>query len=189
MTGVDMCDTRHPRSRHASTGMSSGDAIGALSSDLAFSISFAVRPLPTPACSEPTHAPVAQVGQELLASSREASITEDELVAMVLSASLVLGSIPRAYRHINNELVAQGWLAKPSPKPSTRTSATVTDFAVLMLDILRRVVLSLSVQLLAQNVRARQPERTVRVLSLLSVSVFFLFIDASSSIGMRSGNR
>jgi len=176
--------------------MSSGDAIGALSSDLAFSISFAVRPLPTPACSEPTpacseptHAPVAQVGQELLASSREASITEDELVAMVLSASLVLGSIPRAYRHINNELVAQGWLAKPSPKPSTRTSATVTDFAVLMLDILRRVVLSLSVQLLAQNVRARQPERTVRVLSLLSVSVFFLFIDASSSIGMRSGNR
>lgn len=39
---------------------------------------------------------------------------------------------------------------------------------------------------IAANVRAKQPNRVVRIVSLLSVAVlFFLFLEASSSIGAR----
>lgn len=137
-------------------------ALGSLGSDLAFSVSFGI-------------------GNELLEAARDAQMSEDELIASVLILSIVFAALPRTFRLTLRELRSSGWLAKETPKGESGLGA----FMTLLVDIARRIAISLSVQLLAANVRAKQPNRAVRVVSLLSVAVFFLFLEASSSIGLK----
>ena len=140
-------------------------ALGNLGSDLAFSVSFGI-------------------GRELLDAAREAQLSEDELIASVLILSIVFTAMPRTFRLTTRELRARGWLGKQVSSPTAAESGLVS-FAALLVDIARRIAISLSVQLLAANVRAKQPNRAVRIVSLLSVAVFFLFLEASSSIGLK----
>jgi len=56
----------------------------------------------------------------------------------------------------------------------------------LLIDIAQKISVSISVQLLAANVRTLQPLRAVRVVSLLTVAIFFLFLEATSTIGTNS---
>ena len=139
-------------------------ALGSLGSDLAFSVSFGI-------------------GRELLDAADEAQMSEDELVAVVLVLSIILTALPRTFRIASKELSRRGWIAKPTPK--TSDGSGLASFVKLLIDIARRIAISLSVQLLAANVRAKQPNRAVRILSLLSVAIFFLFLEASSSIGLK----
>lgn len=139
-------------------------ALGSLGSDLAFSVSFGI-------------------GRELLDAAQEAQMSEDELVASVLILSIVMTALPRTFRIAAKELRSRGWLG-----PATKLSSTESGllaFSSLLIDIARRIAISLSVQLLAANVRAKQPNRMVRIVSLLSVAIFFLFLEASSSIGLK----
>jgi hypothetical protein len=140
------------------------NALGSLGSDLAFSVSFGI-------------------GQELLSAAREAQMSEDELVASVMILSIVFAALPRTFRVATSELRKLGLLdRKPSP---TDAETGLLQFVSLLVDISKRIAVSLTVQLLAANVRAKQPNRVVRIVSLLSVAVFFLFLEASSSIGAR----
>jgi len=167
-------------------------ALGSLGSDLAFSVSFGI-------------------GRELLDAAQEAQMSEDELVAVVLVLSIVLAAVPRTFNVASRELRRRGWLGKPTPK--TMEGSGLASFAALLVDIARRIAISISVQLLAANVRAKQPNRAVRIVSLLSVAVFFckspssnppcldvaprltpltpclclcaVFLEASSSIGLK----
>jgi hypothetical protein len=143
-------------------------ALGSLGSDLAFSVSFGI-------------------GRELLDAARDAQMSEDELVASVLMLSIVMTALPRTFRSITKELRQRGWLWKPTPRPHTlsTTESGLVAFFGLLVDSAKRIAISLSVQLLAANVRAKQPNRAVRVVSLLSVAIFFLFLEASSSIGLK----
>lgn len=139
-------------------------ALGSLGSDLAFSVSFGI-------------------GQELLSAARESQMSEDELVASVLILSIVFTALPRTFRVATSELRKLGFLGrKPSP---TEAESGLLQFVSLLVDIAKRIAVSLTVQLLAANVRAKQPNRVVRIVSLLSVAVFFLFLEASSSIGAK----
>lgn len=139
-------------------------ALGSLGSDLAFSVSFGI-------------------GRELLDAAEEAQMSEDELVAAVLVLSIILTALPRTFRLASKELRRNGLLSKSTPK--TDEGSGLASFATLLIDIARRIAISLSVQLLAANVRAKQLNRGVRIVSLLSVAVFFLFLEASSSIGLK----
>ena len=139
-------------------------ALGNLGSDLAFSVSFGI-------------------GRELLDAANEAQVSEDELVAVVLVLSIVLSALPRTLKIASKELRRRGWLGKPTPR--TSEGSGLASFASLLVDIARRIAISISVQLLAANVRAKQPNRAVRIVSLLSVAIFFLFLEASSSIGLK----
>ena len=140
-------------------------ALGSLGSDLAFSVSFGI-------------------GQELLSAAREAQMSEDELVASVLILSIVFTALPRTFRVATGELRKLGVLDRKA-RP-TDSESGLLQFVSLLVDIAKRIAISLSVQLLAANVRAKQPNRLVRIVSLLSVAVFFLFLEASSSIGTKT---
>lgn len=97
--------------------------------------------------------------------------------------SIVFAALPRMFRVATSELRKLGLLdRKPSP---TDAETGLLQFVSLLVDISKRIAVSLTVQLLAANVRAKQPNRVVRIVSLLSVAVFFLFLEASSSIGAR----
>ena len=144
-------------------------ALGSLGSDLAFSVSFGI-------------------GRELLDAAHEAQMSEDELVASVLILSIVMTALPRTFRVGLRELRTRGWLGRRAAKPGRFLSTTESGLAAfvgLLIDIAKRIAISLSVQLLAANVRAKQPNRSVRIVSLLSVAIFFLFLEASSSIGLK----
>lgn len=58
------------------------------------------------------------------------------------------------------------------------TRRSLLDFAHLLVSIASRIGLAISIQLLAASVRAQQPSRLVRVISLTSLAAFFVFVEA-----------
>tara|TARA_E500000178_G_C16565529_1_gene549314 strand:+ start:99 stop:614 length:516 start_codon:yes stop_codon:yes gene_type:complete len=160
-------------------------ALGALGSDLAFSVSFGVA-------------------RELLEASEEVGMAEDELISIVLSVAVVFSAVPKTVA-----LFGEAWAssvrakaaARAAPDGSASDESTQGDepkkeapdplpnglgaFLLLLTSIAKRISISIAVQLLSSNVRGKQPLRSVRIISLLSVSVFFLFLEATSSIGVK----
>ena len=150
--------------------MSTTDALGALGSDLAFSVSFGIA-------------------RELLDAAHDAQISDEELIGVVLALSIVLGALPRSLSLAYAEASKSGWIPAVNPKGRRASPPSgLLEFVNLLVDIARRISVSISVQLLAANVRAKQPQRSVRIVSLLSVAVFFLFLEATSSLGKRVRN-
>ena len=142
--------------------MSTAEALGALGSDLAFTVSFGIA-------------------RELLDAARDSQIGDEELIGIVLALSVVLGALPGSLALAYSETVK--WLGHAA-QPSKASGFLA--FVNLLIDIARRISISITVQLLAANVSARQPQRAVRIVSLLSVAVFFLFLEATSSLGKRA---
>ena len=144
-------------------------ALGSLGNDLAFSVSY-------------------NIANELLVAAEEAHLSEEELIGIVLGLVVVLASVPSGIRAVWTELKQCRARVNPDdtdpvPKTGGRPLSGVSEFATLLVDIARRISVSICVQLLASNVRSRQPLRAVRVVSLLAVAIFFLFLESSSSVG------
>ena len=147
-------------------------ALGSLGSDLAFSVSFGIA-------------------SELLKAASDADLSEEELIGIVLAVSVVLSAVPSSVLHCRNELAKILRTVKVdvgNNKPMSdgvgvsRTSG-VLEFFSLLVGMAQRISISICVQLLSSNVRSRQPLRSVRVVSLLAVAIFFLFLESTSSVG------
>lgn len=54
----------------------------------------------------------------------------------------------------------------------------VLDFVYLLVNICQRICVAISVQLLAASVRAQQPSRLVRTVSLIGLATFFVFVES-----------
>ena len=145
-------------------------ALGSLGSDLAFAVSFAVS-------------------AEALAAAEEAQISNDELIGIVLIISVLLTALPRSAMIVLSELSRLGVFGTKPKDSSVRETKTdagepsgLAAFLTLLVSMIQRILLSTAVQLLSSNVRSKQPLRSVRIVSLLSVAIFFTFVQASSSI-------
>lgn len=146
--------------------MDAANALGALSTDLAFSVSYAIA-------------------NEAMASSREYGISPDELIAVLLVLAVVLASLPRALETLSRAIVRIAPAGSfPWMERTTDQSAEggLTAFVKLIVSIGKRISVSIAVQLLANHTRANQPLRSVRILSLLSIAIFFLFLQKGSLI-------
>ena len=55
---------------------------------------------------------------------------------------------------------------------------SMLDFGYLLVSIGQRICVAISVQLLAQSVRAQQPSRLVRTVSLVGLATFFVFVES-----------
>ena len=147
------------------------DTLSALGGDLTFSVSWSVA-------------------SELLDAAREAQLGEAELIAIVLGLSVILSALPDGLRIARSE-VARIWA--PASKDSQNAPSTaeqrsgessgIAGFMGLFVNIFQRISVSIVVQLLAANVRSQQPRRIARVLSLLTVAVFFLFLESTAAVG------
>ena len=133
--------------------------LGALASDLAFSVSFGI-------------------GRELLGASEDSNVSDEELVAAVLVVTVVTTALPATLSHGISELKER----KVLPKVVDEVPKGLTQFVSLLVDIARRIAVSLAVQLLSQNTRGRQTDRGSRVVNLVSVAIFFLFLEATAGI-------
>ena len=135
-------------------------ALGSLGSDLAFSVSF-------------------NIATELLGSANESHLSEEELIGVVLVLAVVLASIPSAFKSIMS-----AWKRWSGRDETGRFSTSgFFEFLTLLMRTAQRISVSICVQLLASNVRSRQPLRSVRVVSLLAIAIFFLFLESTSSVG------
>jgi hypothetical protein len=162
--------------------METAGALGSLGSDLAFSVSFGIA-------------------NELLDAAHEAHLSEDELIGIVLSLSVLLAAVPSTFVAVRKEWEKYragrvkdgsngggGGSENPDTSGGTapgapRATSGIFEFAILLFRMAQRISLSICVQLLASNVRSRQPLRSVRIVSLLAVSIFFLFLESTSSVG------
>ena len=52
------------------------------------------------------------------------------------------------------------------------------DFLALVVNILQRIFVAISVQLLAASVRSQQQSRLVRTVSLIGLAIFFVFVES-----------
>ena len=55
---------------------------------------------------------------------------------------------------------------------------SMLDFLHLLVSICQRITVAISVQLLAASVRAQQPSRLVRTVSLIGLATFFVFVES-----------
>ena len=58
------------------------------------------------------------------------------------------------------------------------TKRSGLDFLALVVNILQRILVAITVQLLAASVRAQQESRLVRTVSLIGLAVFFVFVES-----------
>ena len=136
-----------------------GSALDYVASDLSFTISY-------------------QIAIELLAASREADLPDDALVAYVIVTGIVINTIPRTLTALAQLFTAY------TPQKVAQSMARRGSLAFLLrfLKIAERIVLSIVVQLIANSARANQSVRMQRVLALASTSLFFIFLEHTSSV-------
>tara|TARA_B110000037_G_scaffold67504_2_gene81934 strand:- start:2433 stop:2855 length:423 start_codon:yes stop_codon:yes gene_type:complete len=135
-------------------GGTTASALTSISADLSVSISF-------------------QVAMELVNGAEESDFQEDELVAIVLGVAILLSAARSMLTVIRSK--------RQSRKKQKSSERTLLDFVILLTQISGRIALSTTVQLLASAARGSQTSRAARVLALLSLSVFFVWIESSST--------
>ncbi len=146
----------------------SAAALNTLSGDLAFAVGYAIA-------------------SELLAVAETQQYSQQELVAMVLGISVLLSSLNGLlHRQLRGAAPpptgASGAAAGAAKAPSVALSQ-LSAFALSLLQLAQRLAQSVAVQLLSSSVRSNSAFVGVRVLSLLSVAVFFVFLESTSTAG------
>ena len=75
--------------------------------------------------------------------------------------------------------------APTAPAPHESDPSGLGEFLRLVVDMGKRISVSVCVQLLASNVRSKQPLRSVRIVLLFGVVFYFLFLDAMGTVNTR----
>lgn len=151
-----------------------------------------------------------QVASELLDAAREEQMSEDELVGIVLGLAVVFSALRSLLsdavkkrelrlkesaveeaRRMSEELKIAGVSGEEATKFRKRcesdalmraeTEKSGLEFVLVLVSIAVRICFGISVQLLAASARARQTSRAARVISLISLSVYFLWVESGST--------
>lgn len=124
------------------------------------------------------------IAQELIELAQEAQIGTEELVVCVLSVTLLLNSTEAVGRALDGPVSVLKRLTcdcfNGAGTAETRPNA-VFSFAEEFLMLSKRLSQSIALQLLSSSVRADSSSRSVRIVSLLSVTVFFVFVQRTSN--------
>ena len=144
----------------AAAGMATvGSALDYLASDLSFTLSY-------------------QIAVELLTASREADMPDDTLVGMVMVVGIVLNTLPRTLTGLQKLTLER---SDDQITAGYKQRGTL-GFFVRFLRVAERIILSIVIQLIANSARSEQPIRLQRILALASTSLFFMFLQESSSV-------
>jgi hypothetical protein len=98
------------------------------------------------------------IANELLEAAHDEQLAADELGSLFDQ-----GFVQAAEQAAVNELA---------------TKRSGLDFLALVVNILQRILVAISVQLLAASVRAQQQSRLVRTVSLIGLAIFFVFVES-----------
>lgn len=169
--------------------MSTPHALAALGGDMSFTVSYAVA-------------------SELRTSAVEGGMADYELIVFVLLAAVVLAAIPSAARRVSQVTVlawtharsdvehlpswlvrSLDWLTGAKAKAEDGETGRVESpssysflaFVELLVATGRRIAVALLVQLVAASAVVDQTVRIDRILALITVAVFFIFLQSGAS--------
>jgi hypothetical protein len=147
---------------------STNSAFSALGSDLTVSISFSVA-------------------LEFVGAAREAQLADDELTAILVAIVIALTSLKSfTDAQIARALARERDILSKSKGEGDDVviisdgNRGILEFVSLLLSILQRIGLSVSIQVLSLSVRASQVSRWSRILTLLGVVSFFVFLESAA---------
>ena len=116
-------------------------------------------------------------------------VSREELRAAICADSTVSIS-PHVRARSNSSMIVDAQLADAAAAVSLAREAeqhslaklaerrSALDFVALATDIVQRILVAVSIQLLAASVRSSQPSRTARMVSLSGLAVFFVFVES-----------
>lgn len=134
--------------------MSATEALSGLGSDVAFSISFTIA-------------------TELRDGALSSGWRLEELILTVFAIAVLLSVIPSTLYRIRT-------LLQPEQVQSEANRKTLLSFVTLLVEMAQRISITLAIQLVANTAISHEPLRAVRVLTLLSVAIFFIFLQNGS---------
>jgi len=148
--------------------MSQSATLSSLGSDLTFSVSFAIA-------------------RELRDQAVETDISQVELIAIMTLLTIALDRAPDALQAIvvgARHLRTRWCGSKPTKRRSNQKASAqkVIDFFQLFVDISRRISASLLVQLVANAISTHEPLRASRIVSLLTITIFFVFLQSGAMV-------
>lgn len=154
------------------------EALTSLGSDLTFSVSFAIA-------------------RELRDQAVESDISQVELIAVMTLLTIALGRAPEGLQALIRWFgQLWGWFRRGFAKPhhaideqkdsdadvGAYSTQNLLLFVSLFIDIARRISASLLVQLVANAITMREPLRASRIVSLLTITIFFVFLQSGAMI-------
>ena len=147
-----------------------------------------------------------QASEELVQAAEEVGMRTDELIGIVLGLAVILSALQEflsfvsAARHRSKLSEASVFIRRrvleelPSATESKRkerytelealerdrimSEKGLVELVLLFVSVFARISLSITIQLLAQSARARQTNRGARVVSLLALVCFFVFLQS-----------
>ena len=114
------------------------------------------------------------VSSELLEAAESAQLGEAELAACVLLVSILLGGLPRALYNLEHQFIK----SRPGTPP-----LGIIGFIANITNLFTRTALAVLVNLVARLVTSTVPSRAVRVLTLLTTAMLFLYLQSGMRIG------
>ena len=143
--------------------MAASSALSHLGADLSVSISFTVA-------------------REFIDAAREAQLGDEELVAVLVTAIVLVTALKRGVDSWSRRLsTASAKRIADDASVTVEKSRGILEFSSLLLSIIQSITLSICVQVLAVSVRANQPSRIVRVTTMMGVVVFFVFFESAAT--------
>lgn len=139
--------------------MSATLALNALGSDVAFSVSFSIA-------------------VEMRDAALDSGWRLEELILIVFAVAVLLSVIPSVLPRLKS-IVEQYEYFKPE-RDNDGDTKTIFTFITLLVEMAQRIAITLAIQLVAAAAVSHEPLRAVRVLTLFSVAIFFLFLQNGS---------
>ena len=174
--------------------MEQAEALTTLGSEITFSVAFAIA-------------------RELRDEAIASNISDVELIAIMTLLTIALNRVPsvteevwtRALELFSRFLKYQPWLEKVMSNANSHehgstkrsdaahakygTTKTIGSFFRLFLDIAKRISANLLVQLVANAIVARETQRSARIVSLLTITIFFVFLQSGAMFTVAGENR
>ena len=138
--------------------MSSSETLSMLGGDLAVSVSFVIA-------------------NELRELASQHQVSESEIISVLLLLSILLGRVPSLVGVAIQEMRrAFSVPDKPIDEGHSHGTRGFLAFLVQVAQITQRITTNLLVQLVASTVVLRETNVVYKLLSLLTVAIFFIFV-------------
>lgn len=141
--------------------MSATLALNALGSDVAFSVSFSIA-------------------IELRDAALDSGWRLEELILIVFAIAVLLSVVPSVLSRVKLIVESNGCFNGYLTSKDDGNPKTILSFITLLVEMAQRIAITLAIQLVAATAVSHEPLRAVRVLTLFSVAVFFLFLQNGS---------
>lgn len=175
-------------------GGTASDMLNSIGSDLSVSVSFSIARELLDAANDEQIAPDELIslvlGFAIIFTAVQSSLTRalgDRRKSVIEAARSTarerVSELKKVHDKELGDFFTEGFVqaAEHAAVSELATKRSGLDFVALVVNILQRIFVAISVQLLAASVRSQQESRLVRTVSLIGLAIFFVFVESLTS--------